>query len=241
MDDGDKVSSVVPRSTLKRRLIIAAVVVAAIGLLYFFFGKYLSLEHLAEKEEVLRRQWKEHAALVLGIAFFVYVLVTGLSLPGAAGMSLVYGWLLGFWPGVLVVSFASTAGATIAFLLSRYFFREAVQARFGGRLNGFNAALDRDGAFYLLSLRLIPAVPFFVVNLVMGLTPIRTRTFAWVSQLGMLPGTCVYIFAGSRLPGLRQLADQGVREILTWQIAAAFVLLATFTLVVRFLHARRRF
>ena len=118
-----------------------------------------------------------------------------------------YGWYFGLAPAVILVSFASTSGATIAFLLSRYLFRDAIQTRFRDQLAKFNQALQREGAFYLFTLRLIPAVPFFVINVVMGLTPIRTLTFWWVSQVGMLAGTIVYVYAGSTIPSLAHLAD----------------------------------
>jgi len=141
------------------------------------------------------------------------------------------------------VSFASTSGATIAFLLSRHLFREAVVARFGPRLASFNEHLRTDGPFYLLGLRLLPLVPFFVINLVMGLTPMRARTFWWVSQLGMLPGTAVYVYAGSRVPSLAELAEHGVASVLSagqlLQLAIAFALLGTFPLIVKLLLERR--
>jgi uncharacterized membrane protein YdjX (TVP38/TMEM64 family) len=136
-----------------------------------------------------------------------------------------------------VVSFASTAGATMAFLLSRFLFRDAIERRFGERLDKFNLALQREGPFFLFTLRLIPAVPFFVINAVMGLTPIRTWTFWWVSQLGMLAGTTVYVYAGSSVPSLQTLADAGINAVFTpaqlAQILTAFALLGMFPLAVR--------
>ena len=145
---------------------------------------------------------------------------------------------------MIVVSFASTSGATLAFLLSRYLFGRAVQNRFGARLSGFNEALRREGPFFLFTLRLIPAVPFFAINLVMGLTPIRVRTFWWVSQLGMLAGTTVYVYAGSSVPGLQVLAEQGVQAVLTLgqltQIMVALALLGVFPLVVRLIVKKLR-
>ena len=123
-------------------------------------------------------------------------------------MSLAYGWFFGFVAGMVLVSFASTSGATLAFLMSRYLFRDAFEHRFGHRLKAFKEELARDGAFYLFTLRLIPAVPFFVINVVMGLTNMRVRTFWWVSQLGMLAGTCVYLYAGSSIPSIDQIVDR---------------------------------
>jgi uncharacterized membrane protein YdjX (TVP38/TMEM64 family) len=206
---------------------------AVIGGLWFWLRQELSLEALAERESQLRELQQTHPAATYGGAFLVYVLVTALSLPGAAAMSLAYGWLFGFWPGVVLVSFASTTGATAAFLLARYFVGEAVQARFGKRLSSFNEALDREGAYYLFTLRLVPAAPFFVINAVMGLTKIRVWTFWWVSQLGMLPGTCVYVYAGSSVPTLEQIAEQGTGSILRPELLVAFALLGLFPLLVR--------
>src|SRR5204863_7676397 len=120
------------------------------------------------------------------------------------------GWAFRFWPALILVSFASTAGDIVAFLLSRYFVGDFLQARYGQRLAALNAAVERDGAFYLFTLRLIPRVPFFVVNVAMGLTRLPTLTFWWVSQLGMLPGTIVYVLAGASAPSLTQIADHGL-------------------------------
>lgn len=224
-------------TNLWKRLLVLAVVLVAVVAGYVQFGDWLTLESLASSESQLRRFQADHPILVYGIAFAVYVGVTGLSLPGAAALTLLYGWYFGLWRGVIVVSFASTAGATLAFLLSRYLFGRAVQKRFGARLSGFNRALRREGPFFLFTLRLIPAVPFFVINLVMGLTPIRVRTFWWVSQLGMLAGTTVYVYAGSSVPSLQVLAEHGVQAVLTpgqlTQLVVAFALLGVFPLVVR--------
>jgi uncharacterized membrane protein YdjX (TVP38/TMEM64 family) len=148
-------------------------------------------------------------------------------------LTLLFGWYFGFWRGLVLVSFASTAGATVAFFLSRYFFRDTIQKRFGDRLTAFNKALEREGAFYLFTLRLIPAIPFFVINVVMGLTPIRPRTYWWVSQVGMLPGTAVFVYAGSTVPNLTTLAEKGVGGILSPQLIVAFVLLGIFPLIVK--------
>ncbi len=215
------------------KLMVAGIVVAAFAILFIFFRDELSLESLAERESQLRAFQQQHPVEVFAIAFVLYVVVTSMSLPGAAGMTLLYGWLFGFWPALVLVSFASTAGATAAFLLSRYLLGETIQARFGDRLEGFNRALEREGAFYLFTLRLIPAVPFFVINVVMGLTKMRTRTYWWVSQLGMLPGTCVYVYTGSSLPTLHQIAERGTGSILKVELLVALILLGIFPLVMK--------
>jgi len=204
------------------------------GLAYSFRGG-LRLEALAAREAQFRGYYAAHPALTLAIAFLLYVAVTGLSLPGAAAMSVLYGWLFGFWPALVLVSFASTAGATLAFLLSRYLFGGWIQARYGERLVGFNAAIERDGAFYLFTLRLIPQVPFFVINVAMGLTKLPARTFWWVSQLGMLPGTIVFVLAGASAPSLKAIADKGLGSLLDWRLAAALALLGVLPLVIRWM------
>lgn len=214
-----------------RTVVIVVVLVLAIA--FIQNREAVSLDSLIRHQDTLRQTSNDQPLLVLGSAFLLYVVVTGLSLPGAAVMTLVYGWLFDFWRAVVLVSFASTTGATIAFLLSRFLFRDSIQARFRDRLVAFNGALAREGAFYLFTLRLIPQIPFFLVNLVMGLTPIRTTTFWWVSQLGMLPGTCVYVYAGASIGSLDTLREKGVSGILTWQLALAFTLLGLFPWIVK--------
>lgn len=214
-------------------------IIAAGTIAYVQFGDALSLTSLAERETELRNYQSQHPLLVFGLAFLIYVSVTGLSLPGAAALTLLFGWYFGFRDGLILVSFASTLGATIAFLLSRYLFRETINSKFGERLSSFNESLEKEGPFYLFTLRLIPAVPFFVVNAVMGLTPIKTRTFWWVSQIGMLAGTMVYVYAGSSVPNLATLAEKGVNAVFTpaqmFQIIGAFALLGVFPLIARWL------
>ncbi len=222
----------------RRHKLLALIGIAAVAMLLAWqFGEYLKLDYLATQETNLREIQTQHPVLVFGVAFLIYVLVTGLSLPGAAPLTLLYGWYFGFAPTLLLVSFASTSGATISFLTSRHLLRESIEQKFGERLRVFNEHLAKEGAFYLFSLRLIPVVPFFVINLVMGLTPLSTRTYWWVSQLGMLPGTAVYVYAGSRVPNLSQLADQGPAAVLSpeqlVQLFIAFAMLGVFPLIVK--------
>jgi len=221
---------------LRGGLLLGTVIVAVLGL-YFYGDKVMPA--LAARETQLHSFVSERPLESFAIAFVIYILVTGLSLPGAAALTVLYGWLFRFWPGVIVVSFASTSGATIAFLLSRYLFGRAIQTRYGERLTAFNAAMEREGAFYLFTLRLIPQVPFFVINAVMGLTKLRTRTFWWVSQLGMLPGTCVYVLAGANAPTLQRIADEGLASILDWKWMLALILLGVLPLALKWLLGRR--
>ena len=202
----------------KRLLFVGALVVLG-AIVYLLSKNWISFDYLATQEEALQNLRADHPMLVYGLAFLIYVAVTGLSLPGATVLTLVFAWYFGFWRTVVLVSFASTAGATLAFLLSRYLLRAVVQSRFGDQLDRFNRALDREGAFYLFTLRLIPAVPFFVINVVMGLTRLPVFTFWWVSQIGMLAGTCVYVYAGSSIPSLSQLSDPAqlrISDVADW-------------------------
>ncbi|MFN5784315.1 MAG: TVP38/TMEM64 family protein, partial [Novosphingobium sp.] len=151
--------------------------------------------------------YRAHPVLVIAGFFLLYVVLTALSVPGAAILTLAAGAIFGLGTGFVIVSFASTIGATLAFLASRYLFHDAVQARFGATLRPINEGIARDGAFYLFSLRLVPAFPFFAVNLLMGLTPIRVWTYYWVSQVGMVLGTLVYVNAGTQLARIESLKD----------------------------------
>lgn len=222
----------------KWKLVAFVVLAIGIAVVGFVFRETLSLQSLADRESQLRDFQSEHPVAVYAIAFLIYVGVAGLSLPGASALTLVYGWYFGFTDTLVLVSFASTMGATVAFLSSRYLLRDAVLSKYGDSISTFENRLAEEGAFYLFTLRLIPAVPFFVINLVMGLTPIRVKTFWWVSQLGMLPGTAVFVYAGSRVPNLGVLAEEGVGAVFSWiqiaQIFFAFALLGIFPLAVRF-------
>lgn len=182
------------------RIIMLAVVLTLIAIfLLLDLGQYLTLEFLKSQQRAFDDYYAEHRLLTIALYFLLYVTVTALSLPGAAVMTLAGGALLGLWVGVLVVSFASTLGATLAFLVSRFVLHDYVQNKFGDKLTAINAGVEKDGSFYLFSLRLVPIFPFFVINLVMGLTPMRTLVYALVSQIGMLPGTFVYVNAGTQL------------------------------------------
>jgi uncharacterized membrane protein YdjX (TVP38/TMEM64 family) len=220
------------------KLFVLATVLTAAAYGYTQYGDALSLDNLAQRETELREYQEQHPVLIYGLAFGVYVAVTGLSLPGAAVLSLAFAWYFGLVRGVVLVSFASTTGATLAFLLSRYLLRDSIQNRFGDKLAAFNRNLEKEGAFYLFTLRLIPAVPFFIINVVMGLTPMKTTTFWWVSQIGMFPGTIVFVYAGSSVPDLATLAEQGAAGILRPQLLAAFFVLGLFPLVAKKLVAR---
>ena len=191
---------------MKKLLIILALAALIAAYVFFGVGDYLTVDGIKRVAGEVDGYYQRHPVQVVGLFFLTYVAVTAASLPGAAVMTLAAGALFGVLLGTVVVSFASTLGATLAFLASRYVLRDAIETRFGERLRTVNAGLERDGAFYLFTIRMIPLFPFFVVNLVMGLTRIRLWTYAWVSQVGMLLGTIVYVNAGTQLAQIDSLA-----------------------------------
>ena len=220
-------------------LALLALVVAGSLLLLSFNGTQHTLEWLADRETTLH-QFLQQQPLVTWLALFLfYVIVTGVSIPGATLLSLLMAMLLGFWPALLLVSFASTLGATLAMLLARTLFRESVELKCAGRYPTFFRGLQEDGPYYLFALRLSPYVPYFVVNLLMGLTSMRIWSFWWISQLGMLPMTCLYLWAGSELPGFRQLAEEGPGQLVSPMLGLALLLVALAPLVIRLVFKRR--
>lgn len=212
----------------KKLLLLLSVALLLVGFFAFDLGQYLSLAFFKAQQARFDAYYQAQPLRMAGIYFAIYVAVTGLSLPGAAIMTLAAGAIFDLFWGTVIVSFASTIGATLAFLASRFLLRDAVQARFGDKLKAFNAGIEKDGAFYLFLLRLVPAFPFFVINLVMGLTPIRTTTFCWVSQLGMLAGTLVYVNAGTQIARIDSLSG-----ILSPGLIASFTLLGVFPLLAK--------
>ena len=221
-----------------RKILVLVVVLAIVAIGFYLFAESLSLSWLAERETQLREYQAASPVLIFGLAFAAYVFVSGSSLPGGATvLTLFYGWYFGWLKAVVLVSFASTAGATVAFLLSRYLIGDWVQAKFGNRLASINREFEKEGPFYLLTLRLVPLVPFFLVNHLMGLTKVRTSVYWLVSQVGMFPATCVYVYAGSRVPNLKLLAEDGPGAVFTatqlTQITLAFVALGMLPTVSR--------
>ncbi len=213
----------------KSRLFVLLLIVALIGAFFAFdLGRYVSLDFFKSQQASIAAWYAENPLKTIAGFFLIYVAVTGLSLPGAAVLTLVAGALFGLLAGTVVVSFASSIGATLAFLSSRFLLRDWVQRNFGDRLRPINDGIQKDGAFYLFTLRLVPAFPFFVINLLMGLTPLPARTFYWVSQIGMLAGTLVYVNAGTQLAKIDSL-----RGILSPGLLLSFTLLGLFPLIAR--------
>lgn len=193
---------------MTKRLILFALLVVLVAVWHLSdLGQYLSLDMLKAQQGKLEALYEAHTLYVIAVFLVSYVAVTALSIPGAVIMTLAAGAIFGVVTGTIIVSFASSLGATLAFLASRFLFRDAVEKRFGQRFKKLQEGIERDGAFYLLSLRLVPVFPFFLVNLAMGLTPIRPWTFYWVSQVGMLLGTIVYVNAGTQLAHLTSVSD----------------------------------
>jgi pyruvate/2-oxoglutarate dehydrogenase complex dihydrolipoamide dehydrogenase (E3) component/uncharacterized membrane protein YdjX (TVP38/TMEM64 family) len=212
------------------RLALLLVLAGAIAAFFILdLGEYLTLDSLKARQSELARLVEERLLLAVAAFFLLYVAVTALSLPGAAIMTLAAGAIFGLWLGTVIVSFASAAGASLAFLSSRYLLRDWVKAKFGRRVEAIDRGIAKDGAFYLLTLRLIPAFPFFLINLAMGLTAMRVGAFYIVSQLGMLPGTLVYVNAGTQLARIDSVGD-----ILSPALIGSFVLLGIFPLIAKF-------
>jgi len=212
-----------------RKLALLLGLGAAIAAFFVFdLGQYLNLQTLKDQQEAIRRFHANSPLLSVSVYFLIYVATTALSLPGAALLTLAGGAVFGLLWGTLIVSFASTIGATLAFLISRFLLRDWVAQRFGQRLAAIDEGVRREGALYLFTLRLVPVFPFFLINLLLGLTGMKARTFYWVSQLGMLAGTLVYVNAGTQLGKLESLSG-----ILSPSLIGSFVLLGIFPLIAR--------
>ena len=215
----------------KSKLLLLVVVIAVIAVFFLFdLGRFFNLHAFKEHQAAIEDYYQHHFWLTVTVFFAVYVAVTALSLPGAAVMTIVAGTVFGLVTGTVIVSFASSVGASLAFLAARFILRDTIQNKFGDKLAAVNAGVEKDGAFYLFSLRLVPLFPFFVINLLMALTPIRTLTFYWVSQVGMFAGTVVYVNAGTQIAQIDSL--QGILSV---QLLVSFVLLGIFPLLARLL------
>jgi len=226
------------KNIVNKILIVALAAILAGVFFYFDLDNYLTLEYLKESQANLQKLYAENSIVVIAAYMMIYILVTALSLPGAVIMTLAGGGLFGLVIGTVVVSFASTIGATLACMVARFLLRDWVQGKFGDKLTTVNQGIEKEGAFYLFTLRLIPVFPFFVINLVMGLTKLPIITFFWVSQLGMLAGTLVFVNAGKELAKIDSLSG-----ILSPALIASFVLLGIFPITVKkllgFFQAKR--
>ncbi|MGR5528559.1 TVP38/TMEM64 family protein [Vibrio alfacsensis] len=220
---------------MNKKLILGLFLLATVIFLGVSFSQYLTLENAKAQQEALNTFINQNFAFAAATYFFAYIAITAFSIPGAAVVTLLGAALFGFWASLLLVSFASTIGATIAFLSSRYLLREWVQSKFGNKLSAINHGVEKDGAFYLFSLRLIPVFPFFLINLLMGLTPMTVVRFYLTSQVGMLPGTAVYLNAGIQLATIDSLSG-----IMSPAVLASFALLGLFPIIAKWVMNKIR-
>jgi uncharacterized membrane protein YdjX (TVP38/TMEM64 family) len=216
------------KDLIKKTSVVLFVVVALLLFRIFGIGQFLSLSYVKASQEEFALFYAGHKALVIAAYMLIYIGVTALSLPGATVMTLAGGALFGLWRGTVIVSFASSIGATLACFMARFVLRDWVQKKFGEKLKTIDEGFEREGAFYLFTLRLIPAFPFFLINLALGLTTMPLRTFYWVSQIGMLPGTIVYVNAGTELAKIESLSG-----ILSPRLLISFALLGIFPLMAK--------
>ena len=211
------------------KIIIVIVVIGLIAAFQIFnLGDYLSLSYLKESQEKFQVLYSENSAAVIAGYMLIYIIATSLSLPGAAVLTLAAGALFGLITGTIIVSFASTIGATLACIVSRFILRDWIQNKFGDKLKTVNEGIEKEGALYLFTVRLIPIFPFWLINLGMGLTKMPMKTFFWVSQIGMLAGTIVFINAGKELAKIDSLGG-----ILSPGLIFSFVLLGLFPIITK--------
>jgi uncharacterized membrane protein YdjX (TVP38/TMEM64 family) len=213
---------------LKKAAVIAVIAGLVVVFKVFNLQDYLTLSFIKESQEKFELIYAAHRFSVIAAYMAIYIIVTALSLPGAVVMTLAGGALFGLRTGTIVVSFASTIGATLACFVSRFILRDWVQKKFGDKLRTVNEGIEREGALYLFTLRLIPVFPFWLINLVMGLTKMPLRTFYWISQVGMFPATIVFVNAGKELGKVESLSG-----ILSPGLILSFVLLGLFPIAAK--------
>lgn len=223
---------------MKAKIALVAVVIALIAAFFIFdLQQYFSFEYLKSQKDALNALYAEKPILIAGAFFLIYVTFAALALPAATILTLAGGAIFGFWTGMLLVSFASTIGATLAFIFTRFLFHDAIQAKFGDRLEAMNTGIEKEGAFYVFGMRLVPIFPFVMINSLLALTKLKTWTFYWASQIGMLAGTAVYVNAGTQIA---QIDNPG--DIANPKLIISFVLLGIFPIIAKkalgFLKAR---
>ena len=228
---------VAPKKNKAPTLIVVGVILLAIAMVlkHYSLTEYLSLEYIKSKQAILMAYTESNWLLVCALFMGIYIVSSALSMPGALVLTLAGGMLFGVFWGTIIVSFASTTGATCAFLVARFIMRDAVQKRFSKKLKLINDGVEREGSFYLFALRLVPAFPFFLINIVMGLTPLRAFTFFWVSQLGMLPGTIAYVNAGTQISEV-----EAMRDVLSMDVVLSLAILGVLPLVFKYVIKRFR-
>jgi uncharacterized membrane protein YdjX (TVP38/TMEM64 family) len=220
---------------LNKIVILIVIVGLIVAVKVFGIDQYLTLSYLKGSVDSLKSLYATHSLMVITLYFVIYVLTTSLSLPGASPLGIAGGALFGFWTATIVVSFASTIGATLACIVSRFLLRDWIQNKFGDRVKKVNEGIEKEGAFYLFTLRLIPLFPFWLINLAMGLTKMSLVKFYWVSQIGMLPGTMVFVNAGKELAKI-----ESIKGILSPGLIISFALIGIFPIAVKELIALYR-
>lgn len=225
---------------MKTKLILVAVIAALVAAFFIFdLKEYVTLDYLKSQQQALNGFYSENPLLVIGVFFLVYAGMAALSIPFATPLTVAAGAIFGSITGTIIVSFASSIGATIAFMLAKYLFHDSVESKFGDRLSKINQGIEKEGAFYVFGLRLVPLFPFVVLNSLLGLTKLKTWTFYWASQLGMLVGTFVYVNAGTQLASIDSVGD-----IASPTLIASFVALGVLPIVskyaLNFLRERRQ-
>ena len=208
--------------------LLIVIILVVIAFFLFDIQQYAKLDYIKAEQQNIFEYYKQNVFFIMVLFVFLYILVTALSLPVATVLTLLGGALFGFSSGLIIVSFASTIGATLAFLMARFLAQDYVQKNYENQLSKINKKFESEGAFYLFALRLVPVFPFFIINVVMALMPIKTWTFYWISQLGMLPGTIVYVYAGTRLAGIETFSD-----ITSPSMLIVFALLGLFPLITK--------
>jgi len=217
------------KNNLLPKISLLVVFAVVVGLFFVFdLSQYFTLQFVQSQRQSFIDYYQQHQLLTIAVYMLIYIAVTALSLPGATIMTLAGGGVFGLVNGAIIISFASTIGATVAFLMSRYVLRDSIQNKFGDKLAAVNEGIQKDGAFYLFTLRLLPIFPFFLINLLMGITSISSARFYWVSQLGMLPGTLVYVNAGDQLASITSVSG-----ILSPSLILSFALLGLFPLLAK--------
>jgi len=208
--------------------LLILIILAVIAFFLFDIQQYAKLDYIKAEQQNIFEYYKQNVFFIMVLFVFLYILVTALSLPVATVLTLLGGALFGFSTGLIIVSFASTIGATLAFMMARFLAQDYVQKNYKNQLYKINKKFESEGVFYLFALRLVPLFPFFIINVVMALMPIKTWTFYWISQLGMLPGTIVYVYAGTQLTQIETFSD-----ITSPSMLIVFALLGLFPLIAK--------
>jgi uncharacterized membrane protein YdjX (TVP38/TMEM64 family) len=222
---------------MKRRLVFLCFVVIGLAIIAWLGRSFFSLSELAAHERELRQAIAGHQMLALCVGFLIYFLLA--MVPGTRGKAVVYGWFFGFWTALLMVNFALTAAAMTAFFISRHFVRDIIQERYQAKLLVANRALEREGAWYVILLRVLP-VPYSLTNYLLGATNVSPKTFWWATHVGLIPSNIAFVFVGSELPSLEQIATDGLAAVFSWKLAIGVTVLSLLPFLIHWLTTRFR-